>query len=170
MNCEQIEERLPAYAAGELSQDDSATVQQHIAECALCAESFVIYQQLEQSLLARRELRPSSRAAARLASRQVGFRRSREVLRGLCSWPAMASVSFIAFGVALLFRSDLLKGLSGGLQVGFPTRLSAWLQALANAASTVEAGNEFTLLAVHLSVVALIMAAGSWMVLRYVRE
>ncbi len=170
MKCQHIEELLPAYTSGDLSQEERTTVRAHLDGCEACAASLAMYAELEQSLLQRRQERPSSRAAARQVAEHVGFTAAPGFVRALFTWPALASLALIVFGVTLLFRSDLLAGLTGGLQTGFTARMGQWIGSLASGADSVGAGNDMALLSAYVGVVALILFSGSWMFLRYARE
>ncbi len=51
MKCDEVEELLPSYVGGDLSEEDELLVDRHLAGCALCRESFAVYADLERRLV-----------------------------------------------------------------------------------------------------------------------
>ena len=64
MTCQNLEENLPLLLYGELSSQELAACQEHLAECAHCRAERDKLEQFHQ-LLARRPPSPRSRAGTR---------------------------------------------------------------------------------------------------------
>jgi len=175
MNCEHFEELLPAYAENELEGRDKARVDAHLEGCESCRESLAFFAQLEESLSTRRTLRPSDSIAAKRITRRVGFRREWRFvpafisLRGL---PTILSGSLIAVGIiAFLARASVQEFFSNLGTIRFKGDLGRRLsEALSPGLDAAAAGSELTWAIAYLGVFALILLAGSWMVLRHIRD
>ena len=175
MNCDHIENLLPAYADSDLTVDEKAQVDTHLNTCESCRESLAFFTQLETSLTARRTLRPSDSMAAARIVRRIGIRPERRFLPGLTGLPAMVSGALIVLGIAMLLTRDAVQGFFsrvGTLEFSgdFGARLSALLERLTIDFDAASVGSEWTWAVAYLGVLALILLSGSWMVLRYVRE
>jgi anti-sigma factor RsiW len=170
MNCETFEDLLPRYVDGELSDGERRQVSTHLRECASCREALSFYEELETSLVARRELRPASRPFAVEIARRLVPRPARGVLSALVGLPGILSGAFILAGIILfVFRNTIAQFLAR-FDEGFQIRLSPLADELMRDPARFAGGDELTLLAVYVGVFALIMLTGSWMVLRFVRS
>ena len=170
MSCEKIEELLSLYVEDALSVEERRRVDDHLAVCGSCRESLVSYRALESSLVSRRELRPP---AGRTAAAVIERLRPRRYHRPVVGWigaPGLTSAAFLLASVVLfVFRAsiaDFFERIGHQLGSGYSHLIAEWTQGVVRAAG----GSEWVLLAVYLGVFAFIMLAGSWMVLRLVRE
>jgi predicted anti-sigma-YlaC factor YlaD len=174
MNCEHVENLLPAYTDGDLPDDDKSRIDAHLEGCESCRESLAFFTHLETSLTERRELRPSDSIAAGRIARRITPRKERVFLHALTGMPALVSAALIAIGIVwLLARAPIQKFFSnvGNLQIeGFGATLSTVLAMWTSGIDPAAVGNEWTWAIAYLGVVALILTTGSWMVLRYVRH
>ena len=170
MSCEQFENLLPLYAEGELDQEERCGVDEHVASCGACRESLAFYQELETSLASLRDLRPSPARTAALASERLGLRRRWDLREAFASLPALASAGFIALGIVLyIFRGpveNFFARMGAGASSGYSRVVTDWTQG----AVQLSGGGEWVLLSVLSGVFALVMLAGSWMVLRFVKR
>ena len=172
MNCQDIENLLPAYIEGDLDTADRARVDAHLETCDGCRESMAFFVELESSLESRRALRPSGAETARQVARRVGLRRSWDFFPALRGLPAMISGGLIALGVILfVLRAPVVRLITGlgdiHLKSGLGRETSALFTSLLGFASQ---GSVLTWSVIYGGVVAVILLSGSWMVLRFVRE
>jgi len=170
VSCDKFEELLPLYADGELDQEGRRRVDEHVASCGACRDSLAFYQELETSLASLHDLRPSPARTAALVSERLGLRR-RWNLRGVFSGvPALASAGFIALGIVLyIFRGpveNFFARMGAGASSGYSHAVTDWTQG----AVQLSGGGEWMLLSVLSGVFALVMLAGSWIVLRFVKR
>jgi anti-sigma factor RsiW len=170
MSCEKFEELLPLYVEGELAGEDRHRLDDHLAVCGACRESLALYREIESFLVSHRELRPSAARTGAAVMDRLRLGRERQPLFGRLGVPGLVSFALIAAGVALYFVRggvvDFFARRSEQLSVGYSHVFMEWTQGLVRATG----GSEWVLLSVYLGVFALVMLAGSWMVLRFVRE
>ena len=170
MNCDRIEELLPGYADGDISDDDRRHVDTHVGGCESCRESLAFFARLEQNLIERRTLRPSPAYAADRVVWRLGLKKRHGWVGVFYSVPGAIAAGVMAFAVLWLALSRVTQGVSGGfgdkLATGFEMVIERWLRGV----DAIAAASELTLPIVTFGLTALILLAGSWMVLRYVRE
>jgi predicted anti-sigma-YlaC factor YlaD len=173
MDCRDCEKLLPLYHDGELDRNDRARVDAHVESCAGCRDALAFYAELETSLGERRALRPpAGRTAVRVID-HFGLRPRRSLFGSLAGVPGMISGALILVGVLLLLIKNpftevpaLFTRIGDGFSFGLSPRLASW----ANEISQLSGTGEWMLISLYIGVFALIMLAGSWMVLRFVRE
>jgi hypothetical protein len=68
MECERIEELLPSYLEGDLSQAEKALVESHLAGCPDCVALLAVLGRAQQALATIPELEVSAGLSARLAA------------------------------------------------------------------------------------------------------
>ena len=169
MNCEHVEDLLPAYAEGDLPAEERAGVDTHVEGCASCRQSLEFFTRLEASLVRRRELVPSSPATSRRIVRRLGLRPRQIIPPELVGLPGLIAVALIVLGAAsLVFRRTVVEFVEGHENVGF--EWSVLLERWVGSVGALTAGSEWALLAVYLGTFALIALTGSWMVLRFVHD
>ena len=108
MKCDEIKQLLMAYLDGELSAEQAAAVQQHLAECPACAREHRLLQRTWEMLLEDEDIEPSPDFARDFWQRvrreapheeraaQPGWNRAG--LRRMLKWaPALAAGFAIAF-------------------------------------------------------------------------
>ncbi len=113
MDCRHIEELLPGYAAGELTEGEISAVRKHIAGCELCGKSLSIYTELEAALACRRDEIPppvtvADRVMVRLSFEKGLKRQIASWLVPLC-WSAAAVAGAFAF---FINRASVSRGLA----------------------------------------------------------
>jgi anti-sigma factor RsiW len=175
MSCGRIEELLPLYVDGDLAGEERRMVDDHLAACGACRESLAAYRVIESALVSRRELRP---AAARTAAAVIERVRPRayRYRRPLFGWifggmgaPGLAGAALLLAGIALyVFRgvvADFFAWMEEPTAAVYSRGAAEWTQWVAGATG----GSDLALLVTYLGTTAIIMLAGSWMVLRLVR-
>ena len=187
MKCAQIELLLAGYVTEDLSSDDKARIDEHVRECPACASSLVAYRELEGLLLERHQERSPAAWTARQVVRRLGLARRSRILGAVAMVPRMAAMltglpgiiatSLIGVGILLLFAGDsarrVLTDFGNMLSERFPAaiaQLPITIDRAANSLNAATNGQEWLPLTVYLSVFLVIAAAGSWMVLKFVRE
>src|SRR6266511_2070203 len=127
MDCEQIREKLEAYALGALDADEQARVEQHLAECAECRQLAAEYAEtvnrLPQALATASPLtlpaslkdrvvqslpgeQPALSQTAQLPSRQPGTS-GQWALRRPRLWAAVAGIAALLLVVLLAWNAQL---------------------------------------------------------------
>ncbi len=174
MSCESIEKLLPLYVEGDLSSGERREVDEHVASCESCCSSLRFYEELEASLLSLGDARPSPARAAAAVSGSLGLR-SRAGFRW--TWPgvpALTGAAFIVLGIALYVLRGAIPSIFARFDVGTSTvysrAMSEVASGMASGVTRIAGTGEWVLLSVYLGIFALVMFAGSWMVLRFVRE
>ncbi|MFQ5512651.1 MAG: anti-sigma factor family protein [Candidatus Krumholzibacteriia bacterium] len=187
MNCDQVELLLAAYVEGALCADDTARIDAHVRSCSACGAALADYQKLEAMLLRRSELRPAPALTARNVAKRLGFagkRRTPRVLAlvpravaALSGLPGIVGASFMVAGILMLFFGDsarsLISRVGGEFLERLPVALDRLPLAIDRLTRTLDAstgGHEWVPAAVFLGVFLAIASAGSWMVMRFVRE
>jgi hypothetical protein len=99
MRCEEVQSQLSARADGELSVEDAATLDAHLAECSQCRSAAEGLQAIDAEL--RRAFLPRREAAARLAERAAAMVRA-SAGAGVSIAPQVALAPRLAWGQALL--------------------------------------------------------------------
>ena len=95
MNCQELEENLPLLLYGELSPEEQAACDEHLAGCASCRAAREKLEQLHRVLAQRPrvEASPALLAEARMALDAALERRAARLARPLASRPAHAALS-----------------------------------------------------------------------------
>lgn len=173
MSCERIEELLSRYVEGDLSGGERREVDEHVASCEACRSSLHVYQELEASLVSLRDGRPSPARAAAAVSGRLGLR-SRVGLRWTRPWiPALTGAAFIGVGTAWFVLRGAISSVFARIDAGSSTfyshAVSEMTAGMASGVARFAGTGEWVLLSVYLGIFALVMLAGSWMVLRFVR-
>lgn len=170
MSCDKFEDLLPLYIEGDLPAEERSRVDEHLAACAGCRESLAFYSELETSLSALRDLRPSPSRTAVAVTERLGLRPRRYARKTFVNVPAMVSAGFIVLGIVLYdFRSfvaDFFARVGVGASNGYSRAVTDFTQG----AAQVSGGSEWALLSILAGVFALVMLVGSWMVLRFVKR
>ena len=114
MKCSEIEELMPGYLEGSLSESSRRDVEAHIASCEACRESLAIFASLERSLEGLKTAMPSWKTAEARFMREAGLSRRRSALRVLCAPPVVAGLSLAVIGfVAIRMGGVFFNGLEG---------------------------------------------------------
>jgi anti-sigma factor RsiW len=108
MNCNRIEELLVLYIEGDLSADERRTVDGHVASCAGCRASLATFMSLEESLGHLKETVPSWKTAEARFERRAGIEKRRSIPAFVFNAPFIAGLSFVALGVVLFLRGNVI--------------------------------------------------------------
>ena len=114
-DCDKIDEMLPLYIDGSLSQEETAEVAGHLAQCRECARSLETYRSLENSLSSMPGIAADARAVADSVTRRLGLERRRHIApvfsRMSIVWSiAVATAAIILFVSRIDFVSVILSG------------------------------------------------------------
>jgi len=170
MDCEHIEEQLPAFVEHELSPKEASLVRAHVESCPRCREALQTFVAMEQSLATRRaEVPPFETflppALAPSRWHPSIFLRS---LRALTSVPGMAIVLVMWGGFLIARYSDRLTG--GVMEKTTIERLTAFAKRGIDAIVGAAGGDMATLTAVYGALaIAVIVSAGA-LTIRFVRD
>lgn len=170
MNCNEIEELMPRYMEGDLSEADRCSIESHLASCAGCRESLEIFTALERSLVNLKAAAPAWKMAEARLVREAGLAKRRSIAGFVFTSPVMAGLSFIAIGVAFMLRGNAILSVLQSLLARFAFSLGdleqiggRWLAAFAGVDLAMLIGiYGLTLLA--------ILAATRLLVLRFARK
>lgn len=172
MTCDKFEDLLPFYAEGDIGDDDRLRVDEHLKGCASCRESLAFFEDLETALISRSEIRPPARRTVAEVTERLGLGSRRRWYS--VSWagvPALAGFALALVGVILLFVRipipEMPAFANNDLFLGFTALVEKWTLEAAQLGS---GGDEWVLLTVYSTLFAMILFAGSWMVLRFVRD
>lgn len=119
MNCDTIEELLPLYHEGALTDAERAAVTKHLTSCSRCRESSAAFASLERTLVARRNELPRSGAVADVVLVRLGARRRSVVLAP--QWIATILTGIFALAVILVhfFRYEPITAISERIETGY---------------------------------------------------
>lgn len=170
MNCEKFEELVAMYLENELAGQDRRGMDEHLAACGTCRETLAVYRKIESSLVSRRDLVPPGGRTASAVIERLGLRRQRRPLFGWVGVPGLASAGFILLGVALYGVRASVAEFFGRVGEQVAAGHSRAAVQLTDALVRQAGGSDWILLFAYLGVFATIMLAGSWMVLKFVRE
>jgi anti-sigma factor RsiW len=108
MNCNGIEELIVQYLEGDLSAEERRTVDAHVASCAECRCSLETFMSLDESLGHLKEAVPSWKTAEARFERRAGIEKRRSIPAFVFNAPFIAGLSFIALGVVLFLRGNVI--------------------------------------------------------------
>ena len=169
MKCEQVEYLLPALVEGGINGPEEERVREHVSECAHCRDALASYEELETALLARSEEVPPAADFARAVFVQARPSRLRGFLHAALSYPAMASVGFVLFGVFLFVRRDVTSAIVTGA-TRLLEKLSLASSQVGGAYSQVDGLDVMWVGGVYLALTLTILTAISMMVYRFVKS
>jgi anti-sigma factor RsiW len=113
--CERIEELMPGYIDGGLSDVETAEVSSHLSKCASCPEALESFRELESSLSSLKNTLPDPRRVADSLAGRLGLEKRRRLS------PVFSRISLIwSFAVAaaalilLVSRVDYVSALMSG--------------------------------------------------------
>ncbi len=170
MDCDRIEEMLPAFVEYELAPKDASLVRAHVESCPRCSEALQAFTVMERSLITRRgEVPPFDAflppALAPSRWHPNFFLRS---LRALTSVPGMAIVLVMWAGFLIARYSDRLTG--GVLEKTTLDRIVAVSKRGIDAIVAAAGGDMSTLTAVYGALaIAVIVSVGA-LTMRFVRD
>jgi predicted anti-sigma-YlaC factor YlaD len=108
MNCNRIEELCAQYHEDGLSAEERRTVDEHVISCAACRRSLETFAVLEESLGTLKETVPSWKTAEARFFRRARLGKRRSISALVLNAPFTAGLSFIALGVVLFLRRNVL--------------------------------------------------------------
>lgn len=119
MNCDLIEELLPFYHEGTLTDTERAAVTEHLASCPRCRESSSVFAALERTLVTRRNELPRAGRISDAVSARLATPRKRFI-------PALQLIATILMGIFAmaailvhLVRSESIAGISARIETGY---------------------------------------------------
>lgn len=170
MDCERIEEMLPAFVEHELTPKEASLVRAHVDSCPRCSEALQTFTVMEHSLVTRRDQVPPFEtflppALAPSRWHPGLFLRS---LRALTSVPGMAIVLVMWAGFLIARYSDRLTG--GVMEKTTLDRMMVFARRGIDAIVAAAGGDMSTLTAVYGALaIAVIVSAGA-LTMRFVRD
>ena len=170
MDCERIEEMLPAFVEHELVPKEASLVRAHVESCSRCSEALQAFTVMERSLATRREEVPPFEAFLPPALAPSRWHPNLAVrsLRALTSVPGMAIVLVMWAGFLIARYSDRLTG--GVLEKTTLDRMMAFAKRGIDAIVSAAGGDMTTLTAVYGALaIAVIVSAGA-LTMRFVRD
>jgi anti-sigma factor RsiW len=170
MNCNRIEELLVLYIEGDLSADERRSVDAHVASCAECRASLSTFMSLEESLESMREAVPSWKTAEARFSRRAGFGKRRSIPELVFNAPVVAGFSFVALGVVLFLKGNVLFPALRSLGLRFAASFDAFAQSLSRLFADAAGLNITVLVAIYGILTFALMCATSAFVFRFGRK
>jgi predicted anti-sigma-YlaC factor YlaD len=170
MNCTRIEELLVQYIEGDLSVEECRTIDDHLASCVECRHSLETLLSLEESLGALKETIPSWKTAEARFSRRAGLTKRYSIPGLVAHAPFMAGLSFVALGVVLFLRGNVifpaLRSLGPRFAASFDTLVQSLSRLFADAADL----NVTMLVAIYGFLTFALMCGTSALVFRFGRK
>jgi predicted anti-sigma-YlaC factor YlaD len=170
MNCNQVEDLLSRYIEGDLCGEESLIVEEHIAGCARCRESYAAYKLLEESLVGLKGELPSPAAISGKIMQRLGLMKKRRRAGIICSFPFVASLAVLVCSVILFVYHESLEQLLariGKTYIGaaefFSENMPRWIIQVAG-------GETWVLLSVYVLLTLLIILIGGLTVTRFIQE
>lgn len=170
MNCTRIEELLVQYLEGDLTADEMRAVDAHVDSCAECRRSLDAFLALEDSLGALKETVPPWKAAEARFVRGAGFGRRRSLAASVLNAPVFAGLSFIALGVVLFLRGNVLFPAIRSLGPRFAASFDSFVQSLSRAFADAAGVNVTLLVAIYGLLTFMLMCGTSALVFRFGRK
>jgi hypothetical protein len=169
MNCSQIEILLPAYLEADLSAEEMAGIQSHLAECASCREVLNGFTQLDGLLAERRlEVPPAHRTILAVLSR-FGPGRAKQLLDALFSMPGIISQSFLITGIVLFVYRRYIENLLAG-EFSIASFLVQLGMAINSILMNLTGGDVLALSGLYVGVLLFILLGTVGIVLKFVRD
>jgi anti-sigma factor RsiW len=170
MNCNRIEELLARYIDGDLSAEESRTVDEHLASCAECRDSLASFVTLEESLGNLKEAVPSWRTAEARFSRRAGFAKRRSIRELVFNAPVIAGLSFVALGVVLFLRGNVIFPVIRSLGPRFAVVFDGFVRSLSRLFTDAAGLNIVVLIAIYGFLTLALMCGTSALVFRFGRK
>lgn len=170
MNCNRIEELLVQYLEGDLSADEWQTVDAHVASCAECRRSLETFVSLEESLGRLKEAVPSWKAAEARFSRRAGLEKRRSIPELVFNAPFIAGLSFVALGVVLYVRGNMIFPAIQSLGPRFAASFDSLAQSLSRIFADAAGMNVTVLVAIYGLLTFALMCGTSALVFRFGRK
>jgi anti-sigma factor RsiW len=170
MSCKRIEELLVHYVEGDLSAEECATVDEHLASCAECRASLETFMALEESLGALRETVPSWKKAEARFSRRAGLPKRRWIPELVFNAPVIAGLSFVVLGVVLFLRGSVLFPAIGSLGPRFAASFDGFVRDLSRLFADAAGLNVIVLVAIYGVLTLALMCGTSAIVFRFGRK
>ncbi|MFA4948928.1 MAG: zf-HC2 domain-containing protein [Candidatus Krumholzibacteriia bacterium] len=170
MNCNRIEELLVQYLEGDLSANERRTVDAHVASCAKCRRSLETFMSLEESLGTLKETVPSWKTAEARFSRRAGLEKRRSIPAFVFNAPFVAGLSFVALGVVLFLRGNVIFPAIQSLGPRFAASFDALAQDLSRLFADAAGINVTLLIAIYGFLTFAFMCGTSALVFRFGRK
>jgi|WetSurMetagenome_2_1015567.scaffolds.fasta_scaffold06610_5 anti-sigma factor RsiW len=170
MNCNSIDELLARYPEGDLSDDERRSVDEHVASCAECRRSLEAFMTLEESLGSLKETVPSWKTAEARFSRRAGLEKRRWIPAPVLSAPFFAGLSFVALGVALFLKGNVIFPAIRSLGPRFADSFDSLVQDLARLFAGAAELNVVALVAIYGFLTLALMCGTSALVFRFGRK
>jgi anti-sigma factor RsiW len=170
MNCNRIEELLVQYLEGDLSADEWRTVDAHVASCEECRASLATFMSLEESLGRLKEAVPAWKAAEARFSRRAGLEKRRSIPAFVFNAPFIAGLSFVALGVVLYVRGNIIFPAIQSLGPRFAASFDAFAQDLSRLFADAAGMNVTLLVAIYGFLTLALMCGTSALVFRFGRK
>jgi anti-sigma factor RsiW len=170
MNCNRIEELLVQYLEGDLSADEWRTVDAHVASCEECRASLATFMSLEESLGTLKETVPSWKTAEARFSRRAGIAKRHWIPAFVFNAPFVAGLSFVALGVVLFLRGNVIFPALQSLGPRFAAAFDSFAQSLSRLFADAAGMNVTVLVAIYGFLTLALMCGTSALVFRFGRK
>lgn len=170
MKCNRIEELLVQYIEGDLSAEECRTVDEHVSSCAECRRSLEVFISLDESLGELRKVVPSWKTAEARFSRRAGLAKRRSIPELLFNAPVIAGFSFIALGVVLFLRGNVIFPALRSLGPRFAVVFDGFVQNLSRFFADAAGLNVIVLVAIYGLLTLALMCGTSALVFRFGRK
>ena len=170
MNCSRIEELLAPYLEGDLPADERRAVDAHLESCAECRRSLETFMGLEESLAILKETVPAWKTAEARFLRRAGIAKRRSIPALVFNAPFVAGLSFVALGVVLFWRGNLIFPAIRSLGPRFETSFDSLAQSLSRLFADAAGLDVTTLVAIYGLLTLALMCGTSALVFRFGRK
>jgi anti-sigma factor RsiW len=170
MNCNRIEELLVQYLEGDLPDDERRAVDAHLESCTECRRSLEAFMGLEESLANLKETVPPWKTAEARFVRGAGLGQRRWLAASVLNAPVFAGLSFVALGVVLFLRGDVLFPAIRSLGTRFAASFDSLAQSLARFFADAAGMNVTLLVAIYGLLTFALMCGTSALVFRFGRK
>lgn len=170
MKCDQVEDLLPGYVGGDLSEEDKLLVDRHLAGCAFCRESIKVYADLERRLIELKSEMPLPAVVYSGVAARLRLRKRRRSPAAIWNVPFVTSLVTVICALILLVYREPLKELYPGIMAAatrivsdFSTALPGWIVQIAG-------GETWVLYCVYMLLAFLTILIGGLTLNRFIHE
>ncbi len=170
MKCDRIEELLPGYVEGDLSEEDKLLVDRHLAKCALCRESFKVYADLERRLAEIKSEMPLPAAVYSGVAAKLGLRKRRISPAAIWNVPFVTGLVTAICALILFVYREPLRELYPGVMAAVSKIVSDFSTALPGWIVHIAGGETWVLYCVYMLLVFLTILIGGITLNRFIHE
>jgi hypothetical protein len=170
MKCDQVEDLLPGYFGGDLSEEEKLLVDKHLAGCALCRESCTVYSDLERHLVDLKSEMPLPAAVYGGVAARLGLRKKRISPAAIWNAPFVTGLVTAICALILFVYREPLKELYPGVTAAVSRIVSDFSTFLPEWIVHASGGETWVLYCVYLLLAFLTILIGGLTLNRFIHE